>query len=62
VGIVISGGKTVVISNSGMNSALDTENGYSYTAGSVIAIMPGGDMSSEATNCDNFSSVGLKKM
>jgi len=45
-----------------MNSALDTENGYSYTAGSVIAIMPGGDMSSEATNCDNFSSVGLKKM
>ena len=58
VGIVFSGGKTVVISNSSMNSALDTENGYTYTAGSVIAIMPRGGMSSEATHCDNFNSVG----
>ena len=58
VGIVISGGKTVVISNSSMNSALDTENGYTYTAGSVIAIMPRGGMSSEATHCDNFASIG----
>ena len=61
VGIVFTGGKTVVISNSGMNSALDTENGYTYTAGSVIAIMPQGGMSGEATHCDNFSSVGSKK-
>ena len=60
-GIVFTGGKTVVISNSGMNSALDTENGYTYTAGSVVAIMPQGGMSSEATHCDNFSSVGSKK-
>ena len=58
VGIVFSGGKTVVISNSGMNSALDTENGYTYMAGSVIAIMPRGGMSNEATHCDNFNSVG----
>ena len=58
VGIVFSGGKTVVISNSGMNSAIDTENGYTYTAGSVIAIMPRGGMSSEATHCDNFTSIG----
>ena len=58
VGIVFTGGKTVVISNSGMNSALDTENGYTYTAGSVIAIMPRGGMSSEATHCDNFNNVG----
>ena len=61
VGIVISGGKTVVISNSGMNSALDTENGYTYTAGSLIAIMPQGGMSNEATHCDNFSSIGASK-
>ena len=61
VGIVFTGGKTVVISNSGMNSALDTENGYTYTAGSVVAIMPQGGMSSESTHCDNFSSVGAKK-
>ena len=58
VGIVFSGGKTVVISNSGMNSAIDTENGYTYTAGAVIAIMPRGGMSSEATHCDNFTSIG----
>ena len=50
-----------MISNSGMNSALDTENGYTYTAGSVVAIMPQGGMSSEATHCDNFSSIGAKK-
>ena len=61
VGIVFTGGKTVVISNSGMNSALDTENGYTYTSGSVVAIMPQGGMSSEATHCDNFSSIGAKK-
>ena len=58
VGIVFTGGNTVVISNSGMNSALDTENGYTYTAGSVIAMMPQGGMSGEATHCDNFNSVG----
>jgi len=58
MGIVFSGGKTVVISNSGMNSAIDTENGYTYTQGSVIAIMPRGGMSSEATHCESFSSIG----
>ena len=51
----------MVIANSGMNSALDTENGYTYTAGLVVAIMPQGGMSSESTHCDNFSSVGAKK-
>ena len=61
VGIVFSGGKTVVISNSGMNSAIDSENGYTYTAGSVIAVMPRGGMSNEATHCDSFSSIGSKK-
>ena len=58
VGILFTGGKTIVISNSSMNSALDTENGYTYTAGYVVAIMPRGGMSNEATHCDNFNSVG----
>ena len=58
VGIEFSGGRTVVISNSGMNSAIDTENGYTYTAGAVVAVMPRGGMSGEATHCDNFSSIG----
>ena len=57
-GIVFSGGRTVVISNSGGNSAIDSEQGYKYSGGYVVAIMPRGGMSSEATHCQNFSSVG----
>ncbi len=57
-GIVFSGGNTVVIANSSGNSAIDTEQGYSYTGGSVVAIMPRGGMTSEATHCQSFSSVG----
>lgn len=59
-GIVFKGGKTVVISTSGGNSAIDTEAGYTYTSGSVLAIMPNGGMTSEATHCSNFSSVAKK--
>ena len=57
-GIVFSGGKTVVIANSNGNSAIDTEQGYKYTGGSVIAIMPRGGMTSESTHCQSFTSVG----
>ena len=57
-GIVFSGGNTVVISNSGGNSAIDSEQGYAYTGGAVMAIMPQGGMSGEATHCQNFSQVG----
>ena len=56
-GIVFSGGNTVVISNSSGNSAIDTEQGYKYTGGNVIAVMPRGGMTSEATHCSNFSSI-----
>ncbi|MBO4972693.1 MAG: carbohydrate-binding domain-containing protein, partial [Clostridia bacterium] len=59
-GIVFSGGKTTVISTSGGNSAIDSERGYSYLGGNVLAIMPSGGMSGEATNCKNFSSVATK--
>ena len=48
----------MVISCSGGNSAIDTEQGYQYTGGSVIAIMPQGGMTDEATKCQSFSSVG----
>lgn len=60
-GISFEGGDAVIISNSGMNSAIDTEQGYKYTAGSIIAIMPSGGMSSEAKHCQNFSSVGTSQ-
>lgn len=57
-GIVFSGGSSVIIANSTMNSAIDTENGYTYQGGTVVAIMPRGGMSNEARNCKNFSSIG----
>ncbi|MBQ2716483.1 MAG: carbohydrate-binding domain-containing protein [Clostridia bacterium] len=56
-GIVFGGGKTVVISTSGGNSAIDTERGYEYTGGYVLALMPSGGMSSEAKHCRNFDSI-----
>ncbi|MBR2296040.1 MAG: carbohydrate-binding domain-containing protein [Clostridia bacterium] len=60
-GIGFEGGRIVVITTSGGNSAIDTEAGYSYTGGQVLAIMPQGGMSSEATHASNFSSIGTKK-
>lgn len=56
-GIVFGGGRTVVISTSGGNSAIDSERGYTYTGGYVLALMPSGGMSSEAKHCQNFDSV-----
>ena len=60
-GIVFSGGNTVVISTSGGNSAIDSEQGYKYTGGKVVAVMPSGGMINEATNCQSFSSIGTSK-
>ena len=57
-GIVFSGGKTLVISTSRGNSAIDTEKGYRYEGGQVVAMMPSGGMSQEAVNCKNFSDIG----
>jgi len=60
-GLIINGGNIVVIQTSSMNSCLDTENGYKYTAGKVLCVGPYGGMSNETTNCSNFSSAGTKK-
>jgi len=65
-GIVFVGGKTVVIANSNGNSAIDSEKGYSYQGGYVIAIMPGGGggmggMTGETINCSNFTGIGTKQ-
>ena len=58
-GILFNGGNVAVISNSGGNSSIDSEGGYKYTGGNVLALMPTGGMTSEATNCESFSSYGL---
>lgn len=60
-GIVFSGGNTVVISTSGGDSALDTEQGYTYEGGRVVAVMPRGGMSNETMHCRDFSSIGCSK-
>ena len=57
-GIAFTGGKSLIISTSGGNSAIDSEQGYSYSGGSVVALMPRGAMTNEATHCANFSSIG----
>ncbi|MGM9665333.1 MAG: carbohydrate-binding domain-containing protein [Eubacteriales bacterium] len=49
-GILFAGGNTVVICNSNGNSAIDTEQGYTHTGGSVVAIMTSGGMTSESTH------------
>ena len=58
--ITFNGSNIVVISNSNMNSAIDSDGGYSYKSGKVVAVMPSGGMSNETTHCSNFSSIGKK--
>ena len=60
-GILFSGGRAVIISTGQSDSSIDTENGYKYTGGTVVGIGRSGGMSSEATKCQNFSSVGNSK-
>lgn len=59
-GLLISGGYSVIISTGASDSCIDTEVGYTYTGGYVLGMDSGG-MSDEATNCSNFSSVGISK-
>ncbi len=60
-GIVFSGGKAVILTDSAGNSAIDTEQGYTYTGGEILAIMPARGMTNELTHCRDFSAVATKK-
>ena len=61
-GIVFSGGKAVVVSYGQADSAIDTENGYSYTGGYVLAIgLSAGMNGDESAKAQNFGSVGTTK-
>ena len=61
-GIVFSGGKAVVVSYGQADSAIDTENGYSYTGGYVLAIgLSAGMNGNESAKAQNFGSVGTTK-
>ena len=57
-GINFTGGKSVIISNGKADSAIDTEKGYSYSGGYVVAIGISSGMSSESYNCANFANYG----
>ena len=59
-GIVFAGGEIIIIGTSGGNSAIDTEQGYTYSGGTVLALCPANGMGSEVLNCKNFSSIGTK--
>lgn len=59
-GIVIRGGRAVIFSTGGGDSAIDTEAGYCYTGGLVVAIGQAGGMSGESTHCSlDLSTVGI---
>ena len=60
-GIIFSDGKSVIISTGNSDSSIDTENGYTYSGGYVIGIGRSGGMGSEATKCQNFTTVGTSK-
>lgn len=57
-GIIFTGGNCVIISTGNSDSAIDTERGYKYEGGRILAIGNRGGMSGESTNCSSFSSVG----
>ena len=59
-GILFAGGEITIISTSGGNSSIDTENGYAYTGGTVLAVCPANGMGSESMNCKSFSSIATK--
>lgn len=59
-GIMFLNGEIVIVSTSGGNSSIDTENGYTYENGKVLALCPMNGMGQESTNCSNFSSIASK--
>lgn len=59
-GIVFNGGDCVLITDSVVDSSIDTEAGYTYNGGRVLALMSSQAMTNEPTHCKNFSSVGAK--
>ena len=60
-GIHFAGGKSVIISTGQADSGIDTERGYKYSGGYVVALSKSGGMGSESTNCQSFTSVGTSK-
>ena len=61
-GIRFAGGRSVIISTGRADSSIDTEAGYTYEGGYVVAIGLAGGMSTESTHCSpSLTSVGTSK-
>ena len=61
-GILFSGGRSVIISTGRADSSIDTEQGYRYTGGYVVAVGLAGGMSAESTHCSpSINTVGTSK-
>lgn len=56
-GILFAGGNSVIISTGRGDSAIDTERGYQYTGGTVVAVGAMGGMQNETMNCRNFNLI-----
>ncbi len=57
-GISFEGGRAVIISYGQVDSSIDTERGYAYSGGIVVAVGLAGGMSGESTQCRNFTTIG----
>lgn len=55
-GITFSGGTSVIITASAGHTAIDSEEGYAYTGGKVLALMP----EDGSVNCQNFANIGTE--
>lgn len=61
-GILFSGGRAVIISTGRADSSIDTEAGYRYTGGTVVAIGLAGGMSGESTHSSpSLESIGTSR-
>lgn len=58
--LAINGGKTLIISLDNGVSAINSKGGYTYTAGTLFAMMHQGKAADSATNCNVFANVGKR--
>lgn len=58
--LYIKGGRSLIISSNEGYSAINAVKGYTYSAGSIVAIMHDGEAASAATNCVDFDNIGKR--
>lgn len=58
--LYVKGGRTLLVTTGDGHSAIKAAEGYSYTAGQLIAIMPDGEAASASTDCTDFDKIGIQ--